>query len=311
MGSSGGSNNSGGSKSNPKDNKRGVIGVTHDEHGKATPDGIAEGFTDTTVCNGKLQGFNNLADNARNSKAGQYDNVRQQYIDAGFGYANAYNRLSAKFDFDQNAPTAMEQASSALFDSMPKLPDLSMTLNDLEVQARRQVTMDNLVEKYSKVFDKEVGDSFDPSADHKSGVSSLSGSIDSGSIAGPSANASKFFDPSNVEYAFVAFTRDWRPVACSYLTHVRPGVKGSFHGFATEEYRHPKYSVPVSTYAMNHFFERFDFRRLESVIAVENIPAVIHATRLGFEWDGVLKEHYQRNDAWVDCHIGTKMRGEK
>jgi len=115
----------------------------------------------------------------------------------------------------------------------------------------------------------------------------------------------------HVEYAFVAFTQDWRPVACSYLTHVRPGVKGSFHGFATEEYRHPKYSVPVSIYAINHFFDFFDFRRLESVIAVDNIPAVIHATRLGFEWDGVLKEHYQRNDAWVDCHIGTKMRGEK
>jgi len=114
----------------------------------------------------------------------------------------------------------------------------------------------------------------------------------------------------HVEYAFVAFTQDWQPVACSYLTHVRPGVKGSFHGFATEEYRHPKYSVPVSTYAINHFFDFFDFRRLESVIAVDNIPAVIHATRLGFEWDGVLKEHYQRNDAWVDCHIGTKMRGE-
>lgn len=96
---------------------------------------------------------------------------------------------------------------------------------------------------------------------------------------------------------------------CGFVRHYAAHFRAEF-GYAlfNDSSKNKGFMSEVSQLIINYGLEQMDLHRIEAMVGTENIPSLKIIEKLGFEKEGVMKQHYLRNGIFEDSVIFSIIR---
>ena len=96
---------------------------------------------------------------------------------------------------------------------------------------------------------------------------------------------------------------------CGFVRHYPAHFRAEF-GYAlyNDEFKNRGYMNEVAHVIIDYGFEKMALHRIEAMVGLSNTPSLNIITKLGFEKEGIMKQHFLRNEIFEDSVVFSLIR---
>lgn len=96
---------------------------------------------------------------------------------------------------------------------------------------------------------------------------------------------------------------------CGFVRHYPAHFRAEF-GYALnkDEFKNKGYMSEVGAIIIDYGFQKMNLNRIEAMVGSENTPSLKIIGKLGFTKEGVMKQHYLRNNIFEDSVIFSLLQ---
>jgi [ribosomal protein S5]-alanine N-acetyltransferase len=92
-----------------------------------------------------------------------------------------------------------------------------------------------------------------------------------------------------------------------YLDHNRAEIG---YGLFDDNYKRKGYMTEVLKPIIHYGFHKMNLHRIEAFLSLNNIPSLKLVTKFGFAQEGLLREHYYKNNSMEDSAVFSLLKNE-